>query len=58
MMAIKLNAQVMPVIKNLWNMHEKSLPPTRARVRMELEYRDWACLQGRGPRTLADATTD
>ncbi len=49
MMAIKLNAQV--IIKNLWSMHEKSLPPTRARMRMELEYQDWARLQGRGPRT-------
>jgi hypothetical protein len=33
MMGIKLNAQVM--IKNLRNMHEKSLPPTGARRRME-----------------------
>ena len=56
MMATKLNAQV--IIKNLWSMHEKSLPPTRARMRMELEYQDWARLQRRGPRTLADATTD
>ncbi len=29
----------------------KSLPPTGARRRMELEYQDWARLQGRGPRT-------
>ncbi len=55
MMATKLNAQV--IIKNLKNMHEKSLPPTGARRRMELEYQDcqdWARLQlleGRGPRT-------
>ncbi len=49
MMATKLNAQV--IIKNLQNMHEKSLPPTGARRRMELEYQDWARLQGRGPRT-------
>jgi hypothetical protein len=55
MMGTKLNAQVI-IIKNLWSMHEKSLPPTRARMRMELEYRDWARLQRRGPRTLADAT--
>ena len=40
----KLNAQV--IIKNLQNMHEKSLPPTGARRRMELEYQDWARLQG------------
>jgi hypothetical protein len=45
MMGIKLNAQV--IIKNLnfQNMHEKSLPPTGARRRMELEYQDWARLQ-------------
>ena len=39
------------IIKNLQNMHEKSLPPTGARRRMELAYQDWARLQGRGPRT-------
>ena len=39
-LATKLNAQV--IIKNLQNMHEKSLPPTGARRRMELEYQDWA----------------
>ena len=49
MMATKLNAQV--IIKNLQNMHEKNLPPTGARRRMELAYQDWARLQGRGPRT-------
>jgi hypothetical protein len=38
MMAIKLNAQV--IIKNIQNMHEKSLPPMGARRRMELEYQD------------------
>jgi hypothetical protein len=46
----KLNAQV--IIKNLQNMHEKFLPPTGARRRMELAYQDcWARLQGslRGP---------
>ncbi len=51
MMATKLNVQV--IIKNLQNMHEKSLPlaPTGARRRMELAYQDcqWARLQGRGP---------
>ena len=52
MMGIKLNAQVMIKNLNLPNMHEKSLPPTGARRRMELEYQDWArLLQGRGPRT-------
>ena len=41
----RLNAQV--IIKNLQNMHEKSLPPTGERRRMELEYyQDWARLQG------------
>ena len=49
MMATKLNAQV--IIKNLQNMHEKSLPSTGARKRMELAYQDWARLQGRGPHT-------
>jgi hypothetical protein len=43
MMGIKLNALVM--MKNLQNMHEKSLPPTGARRRMELDYQDWARLQ-------------
>jgi hypothetical protein len=46
MMATKLNAQV--IIKNLQNMHEKSLPPTGARRRMELAYQDWARLQRQG----------
>ena len=32
------------MIKNLQNMHEKSLPPTGARRRMGLEYQDWARL--------------
>ncbi len=47
----KLNAQV--IIKNLQNVHAKSLPPTGtgARGRMEQEYQDWARLQGRGPHT-------
>ena len=53
MMGTKLNAQV--IIKNLQNMHAKSrsLPPTgaRGRIMMELEYQDWARLQGRGPHT-------
>ena len=44
MMAIKLNAQV--IIKNIQNMHEKSLPPTGARRRMELEYQDTVSSQG------------
>jgi hypothetical protein len=38
MIGTKLNAQV--TIKNLQNMHAKSLPPTGARGRMELEYQD------------------
>ena len=36
MIGTKLNAQV--IIKNLQNMHAKSLPPTGARGRLELEY--------------------
>ncbi len=45
-MATKLNAQVIMIIKNLQSMHEKSLPPTGARRRMELaSYQDWARLR-------------
>jgi hypothetical protein len=44
-MEIKLNAQVIRVIRNLQSMHEKPLPPTGARRRMELEYQDWPRLQ-------------
>ncbi len=58
MNGIKLNAQVIiknlpstGMIKNLQGMHEKSLLPTGARGRSELEYQDWARLQGRGPHT-------
>ena len=54
MIGTKLNAQV--IIKNLQNMHAKSLPPTGARGRMELEYQDWARLQGRD-HTRADPKT-
>ena len=50
MMGTKLNAQV--IIKNLQNMHEKSLPPTGARRRMELGYQDWA-RKGKGDWSLA-----
>ncbi len=68
MMGIKLNAHWQAIIiKNLQSLlnmpvHEKSLdslPPTGARRRMELEYQDWARLQGRGPshHTRADAST-
>jgi hypothetical protein len=49
MIGTKLNAQV--IINNPQNMHAKSLPPTGARGRMELEYQDRARLQGRGPHT-------
>jgi hypothetical protein len=41
-MGTKLNAQV--TITNFQNVHEKSLPPTGARRRMELEYQEWARL--------------
>jgi len=37
--------------ENLQNMHAKSLPPTGARARLELDCQDWARLQGRGPHT-------
>jgi hypothetical protein len=47
MKGIKLNTRVL--ITNLENKHEKPLPPTGSRRRMELEYQDWARLQGRGP---------
>ena len=53
MMATKLNAQV--IIKILQNMHEKSLPPTGARRRMELEYQDWA--RKAGDHARADLST-
>jgi hypothetical protein len=46
MMGIKLNAQV--IIKNLQNMHEKSLPPTGAQKKMELDMRT-------GPRAACKA---
>ncbi len=53
MIGTKLNAQV--TIKSLQDMHAKSrsLPPTgaRGRIIMELDYQDWARLQGRGPHT-------
>ena len=49
MKGFKLNARVL--IKNLQTMHEKFLPPTGTRRRMELEYLDWTRLQGRGPHT-------
>jgi hypothetical protein len=55
MIGTKLNLNAQVIIKNLQNMHAKSLPPTGAprRGRMEQEYQDWARLQleGRGPHT-------
>jgi hypothetical protein len=42
MMGSKLNAHWQVIIRDLKNMHEKPLPPTGARRRMELEYQDWA----------------
>ena len=50
----KLNAQV--IIKNLQNMHAKSLPPTGARARLELEYQDWPACKA-GDHTRADPKT-
>jgi hypothetical protein len=49
MMGSKLNAHWQVIIRDLQNMHEKPLPPTGARRRME--YQDRARLQGRGPHT-------
>jgi hypothetical protein len=48
---IRTDIAMMEINLNLQNMHEKSLPPTGlgARKRMELEYQDWARLQGKGP---------
>ncbi len=47
MIGTKLNAHHDVIIKNLQNMHAKSLPPTGARGRIELEYQDWARLLAR-----------
>ena len=50
------------MIKNLQNMHEKSLPTTGARRRMELEYYSIrigpACIEGRGPHTVTGGRND
>jgi hypothetical protein len=55
----KLNAAAQVSIKNLQNMHAKSLPPTGARARLELEYQDRAPgrLQGRGHRWTTHGRT-
>ncbi len=57
MIGTKLNAQV--IIKNLQNMHARSLPPTGARARLELEYQDlpqWPACKA-GDHTRADPKT-
>ena len=55
MIGTKLNAQV--IIKNFQNMPAKSLPPReREREWLQLEYQDWAGLQGRGPHSACDGT--
>ena len=38
-------------ILNLQSAHGKSLPPSGARRRMELEYQDWTRVQAAGPHT-------
>ena len=49
MQATRLNAQVQ--LTNLRNMYAKSTVASDERRQLELEYQDWAGLQGRGPHT-------
>jgi len=49
MRATKLNAQVQ--LTNLQTMYEKGKATSDQRRQLELEYQDWARLQGRGPHT-------
>ena len=49
MRATKLNAQVQ--LTNLQAMYEKGKATSDQRRQLELEYQDWARLQGRGPHT-------
>ena len=53
MKATKLNAQVQLTNLNLQAMYErgKALATSDQRRQLELEYQDWARLQGRGPHT-------
>ena len=49
MRATKLNAQVQ--LTNLQAMYEKGKATSDQRRQLDLEYQDWARLQGRGPHT-------
>ena len=49
MKATKLNAQVQ--LTNLQAMYERGKATSDQRRQLELEYQDWARLQGRGPHT-------
>ena len=49
MRATKLNAQVQ--LTNLQAMYERGKATSDQRRQLELEYQDWARLQGRGPHT-------
>ncbi len=49
MRATKLNAQVQ--LTNLQTMHERGAATSVQRRQRDLEYQDWARLQGRGPHT-------
>ena len=52
--AIKLNAQVQLAsseLTNLQAMYERGKATSDQRRQLELEYQDWARLQGRGPHT-------
>ena len=51
MKATKLNAQVQ--LTNLQAMYEKGKATSDQRRQLDLEYQDWARLQGRGPHTAA-----
>ncbi len=45
----KLNAQVQ--LMNLQTMYERGTATSDQRRQLDLEYQDWARLQGRGPHT-------
>ncbi len=49
MRATKLNAQVQ--LTNLQTMYERGTATSDQRRQLDLEYQDWARLQGRGPHT-------
>jgi hypothetical protein len=51
MRATKLNAQVQLTTPNLQTMYERGTATSDQRRQLELEYQDWARLQGRGTHT-------